>query len=86
MKVEDVMINGRICLKPNKWNELYEAMVKIYPERKRPLPLLLSAWHDTSDIEKRNRFCMHLEFAISAGVAEEVLKNTSNSDWYYAVK
>lgn len=83
MKVEDVMINGRICLKPMKWNELYEAMVKVYPERKRPLPLTLSAWHETSDIEKRNRFCMHLEFAISAGVASEVLKNTIESDWHH---
>lgn len=86
MKVEDVMVNDRVCLKPMKWNELYEAMIKVYPERKTPLPLILSAWHHTSDIEKRNRFCMHLEFAISAGVAEDILKNVTEDDWYYAKK
>ncbi len=86
MKVEDVMINDRVCLKPQKWQELYEAMIQVYPDRKRPAPLQLAAWNETNDAEKRNRFCMHLEFALSAGVADKVLEKTSENDWCYAKK
>lgn len=82
MKVEDIMIDDRICLKPNKWQELYVAVQDAYPERQFPKPLILSGWNFSSDIEKRNRFCMHLEFAITAGVADDILKSVKEQDWY----
>ena len=82
-KVEDIMINNRICLKPQKWELLYRAIKKAYPEREIVKPLILAAWHHSSDKEKRNRFCMHLEFAISGGVANSVLENAKEQDWHH---
>lgn len=80
--IEDIMINNRICLQPQNWELLYQAIKKAYPERVIVKPLILAAWHHTSDTEKRNRFCMHLEYDITAGVAEGILKNVAESDWY----
>lgn len=82
MKVEDIMIKDRICLKPMKWQALFEAIQKAYPEREIPKPLILSAWNFTSDMEKKIRFCMHLEFAILSGVADPILDSTTEDDWY----
>ena len=82
MKVEDIMTGNRVCLKPQQWNDLYEAMIKVFPERKRPEPLPASEWDQTLDWQKRIRFCMHLEFAISAGVAEDFLKHVKEEHWY----
>ena len=81
--VEDIMINNRICLKPQKWEILYQAIKQAYPEREFVKPLILAAWHDTTDTQKRNRFCMHLEFAMSAGVADLVLEKMTETDWYH---
>lgn len=83
MKVEEIMINNRICLKPMKWQELYDAVQKAYPDREFPKPLILAGWNFSSDTEKRNRFCMHLEFAISAGVANKILEQLNEEDWYH---
>ena len=83
MKVEEIMINNRICLKPMKWQELYDAVQKAYPDREFPEPLILAGWNFSSDTEKRNRFCMHLEFAISAGVANKILEQLNEEDWYH---
>lgn len=86
MKVEDFMINDRICLIPMKWNELYNAMIKVYPERKNTQPISETSWGSINNVQKRNLFCVHLQFAISAGVAEDILKNVREDDWHYAKK
>jgi hypothetical protein len=58
--------DGRICPQPLQWNELY----RMLPETKRvgsgrepAPPLILAAWWETSDIEKRERFKQHLCWA-----------------------
>ena len=83
MKVEDVMINDRVCLKPMKWQDLYQAIEKAYPERQFPKPLILAGWNFSSDSEKRIRFCMHLELAISADIANNILETVKEEDWHY---
>ena len=82
MKVEDIMTNNRVCLKPDKWQMLYNLIQDAYPERQFPKPLILAGWNFSSNTEKRNRFCMHLEFAISAGVANKVLNDIKEEEWY----
>jgi hypothetical protein len=82
-KVEDIMIDNRICLQPQKWELLYQAIIKAYPEREFPRPLILAGWNFSNDTEKRNRFCMHLEFAISAGIANSFLENMTKQDWHH---
>jgi hypothetical protein len=82
MKVEDIMIDNRVCLKPLKWQELYEAIQKAYPEREIPKPLTTEEWKLSGDMQKKIRFCMHLEFAITAGVADKILDEVTKDDWY----
>lgn len=82
MKVEDIMTNNRICLKPMKWQEFFELVQKEYPNQQLSKPLILGGWNFSNDVEKRNRFCLHLEFGIKAGVAQNFIKTVSEEDWY----
>jgi hypothetical protein len=63
--------HGRVSPQPQKWNELWELL----PDRRRqgagwepPLPLILAAWHDSSDAEKRERLRLHLRWARSTAL------------------
>jgi len=84
-----VQSEGRICLEPEKWHELW----KMLPDKKRvgsgwqpPLPLILAAWDNTtSGIEKILRFRQHIEYAAEKGildVVEQYLRSLSNDDWH----
>jgi hypothetical protein len=86
MKVEDVMINERICLMPMKWQEFYQAIQQAYPVREIPKPLILAGWNFTNDTHNRDRFFMHLEYAISAGVTNNILDQVTGDDWYCSIK
>jgi hypothetical protein len=57
---------GKVCPQPEKWNQLY----KMLPNRRQvgaswepSPPLILAAWHHTSDFEKRGRLALHLRWA-----------------------
>ena len=58
--------NNRVCPNPHEWNKLWEAL----PNRKRvdagwspPLPLILAAWWETTDEQKRQRLEQHIRWA-----------------------
>jgi hypothetical protein len=80
--------DGRVCPQPTVWNRLWELL----PNRRRagpgwepPLPLILAAWWEASDSDKRNRFHLHLRWASEQGAIEPVanLISTMNpKDWY----
>lgn len=80
--------NGWICPQPPRWSVLWEML----PNRKRvgsgwnpPLPLILAAWWEASDAQKRDRFLDHLRWADDYGIANEVLsylKSLSLEDWF----
>jgi len=68
-----VKSDGRVCPKPDKWNQLY----KLLPYKKRkgagwepPLPLILAAWHHTSDYQKRDRLEVHIQYATDKGALD----------------
>lgn len=78
----------RLVPVPQKWQELY----KLLPNRRRkasggfepPAPLILAAWHFTSDEEKRHRLQEHLQWAETHGVLDEVelfLRGLPESEW-----
>jgi hypothetical protein len=81
--------NGRVCPKPDKWNKLWELL----PDRKRvgagwnpPLPLILAAWRETSDDQKRERLSLHIHYAADHGALEKIetyLRGLSKDDWIY---
>ena len=80
--------DGRVCLLPDLWNQLW----KLLPNRRRqgggwepPLPLILGAWGHTSDSEKRKRFHLHLRWASEHGALDTVASLISNlkpKDWH----
>ena len=81
---------GRICPQPAQWGRLW----KLLPDRQHvdngwqpPLPLILGAWWQASDSEKRERFELHLRWADQHGSLEDVttyLKTLEPDDWHMA--
>lgn len=81
---------NRICPQPKFWNELYE----LFPDKRRtdsgwelPLPLILGAWTNSTDLEKMERFHMHVRYATQKNVLPEVMqliKSLRQQDWHYS--
>lgn len=79
---------GRVCPMPQQWTKLWEML----PNKERvgagwqpSLPLILAAWYDTSDREKRNRLLSHIKYASEQGVLnqiDEYLRSLSKDEWY----
>jgi hypothetical protein len=90
--LEDLMAeaskDGRVCPQPMVWNQLWELL----PNRRRvgvgwepSLPLILAAWWEASDNDKRNRFHYHLRWAFDHGALASVVDLMSNmkpEDWH----
>jgi hypothetical protein len=84
----EVCKERRVCPQPMVWNRLWELL----PDRRRvglgwepPLPLILAAWWEASDHEKRGRFHSHLRWASEHGAIEPVVNLISNmkpEDWH----
>lgn len=67
---------GWVCPQPQKWNEMWELL----PDKSRngpgwqpPLPLILAAWWETSNLDKMFRFDEHLQWAVDRGATEVIL-------------
>lgn len=81
--------DNRVCPKPQRWNELWNLL----PDRESvrngwnpPLPLILAAWYETTDVQKQERLATHIRFAAEKGVLERIevfIKSLSPEDWIY---
>ncbi|NQV32391.1 MAG: hypothetical protein HQ515_06835 [Phycisphaeraceae bacterium] len=81
--------NGRVCPKPPLWNDLW----KMLPNRIRegsgwhpPLPLILAAWYETSDMEKAERLELHIRYAYektAIAVVDNFLRNLDEESWVH---
>lgn len=50
-----------VCPKPDAWNRVYEALLKVWESSgqkipKPPIPLILGGWWASSDLQKHNRW------------------------------
>ena len=82
-------VSGRVCPVPGRWDELW----KMLPERQRrgagwepSLPLILSAWWDSSNLDKQLRLREHVQWANSHGCLPEVdafLRGLPESEWHH---
>jgi hypothetical protein len=79
----------RVCPKPDKWRDLWLML----PDRisqgsgwNPPSPLILAAWWETSDEQKRERLELHIRYASEKGVLDEVnkfLRSIKPNEWIY---
>jgi hypothetical protein len=78
----------RVCPQPRIWNEIWERL----PNRRRmgvgwepPAPLILAAWWETSDADKRDRFHSHLRWTAEHGAIGEIgdlIFKMQPQDWH----
>jgi hypothetical protein len=86
---ELIKINNRVCPNPQPWNELWNEL----KNKKRvgsgwhpPAPLILAAWHHTSDIEKANRLLEQVEWAEEQSQLDKVfeyLNGLLEQEWHH---
>ena len=82
-----IQSNKRVCPMPQRWNELYELL----PDTHRvgngyepSAPLILAAWHETSDKEKRARLLIHIDYAAKKGAIEKIdafIRKLPEQEW-----
>lgn len=81
--------DDRVCPKPQIWNELWELL----PNRNSqgagwnpPLPLILGAWHETTDEEKIARLALHIRHAYENGevsVLDKFIRSLNEDAWVH---
>jgi hypothetical protein len=83
-----VVAEGRICPQPHHWNRFWDKL----PNRKQhggswtpSPPLILAAWHHTSDADKQERLRDHILWAErfdALDMADQFLRSLDDLDWY----
>lgn len=79
--------NNRVCPMPDKWHRLWKLLVKDGDKSILSLPLILGAWYETSDEEKRIRLHEHLLYSEKVGMLDEAelfLHQLNETHWYHS--
>jgi hypothetical protein len=84
--LEYVRQHGRVCPKPILWNKLHMLLPTSAPPgvRRPGVPLILGAWHFTSEDDKRERLADHIRFAAATDCFDTIdafLRELSDGDW-----
>ena len=87
--IELCEVNSRICPKPQFWDKLW----KLLKNKKQvgmgwnpPLPLILAAWHNTTELQKKERLFEHIKWAEKQNQIEEIydyLVSLNENQWYH---
>ena len=76
-----------MCPVPKRWSDLYQLLPAARgSDPKCPVPLILDAWHHTSDREKQDRLELHIRWAAERGGLDEAyafLRQLSETDWHH---
>jgi hypothetical protein len=81
--------NNRVCPQPQLWNEMWNKLKdkkQISAGWEPPLPLILAAWHASSNGSKQLRFEQHLVWANSHGQLREIsdfLISLTEEQWFH---
>lgn len=83
--------NGRVCPMPKEWDQFWKMLpfkTQLDNGWEPPTPLILAAWDQTSDEQKRARFVIHINWARkgSPGLVEAArfLSNLSEEQWLHS--
>ncbi len=81
--------DNRACPLPSEWNDLWNLL----PNKTRigvgwnpPLPLILAAWYETSNLSIRQRFIEHIQYAAennSLDTVDNFLRKPKTEHWHY---
>jgi hypothetical protein len=94
MTVDEILeycrCENRVCPVPEYWNQLY----RLLPETRQggsgwepPLPLILAAWHHTTDSDKQERLKQHIRWAHDHGALSRIAKcltSLREEQWHHA--
>ena len=82
---EKYLINNRVCPQPMYWNDLYNIIVKMTGNKELEKPLILGAWHFTSDEEKQGRFELHMKLIEKENLTSAIdfLDSLGEDKWYH---
>lgn len=81
--------DGRVCPKPQLWNELWSKLAaknQMGAGWIPPAPLILAAWHFSSDDEKANRLAEQIQYAHLLGFLDEAdrfLRSLAEDSWVH---
>jgi len=79
----------RVCPQPLRWKELYEMLPDQQPRGggwQPSVPLILSGWLYSSNLDKMLRLKEHIEWAESHGCLAQVdafIRGLSKDEWHY---
>jgi hypothetical protein len=74
---------------PPQWNRLWRLLPHhsgVGTGWEPPMPLILTAWHESTEIEKRLRLTAHIEWANEWGALETIktfLYSLGESQWFH---
>jgi hypothetical protein len=81
--------NSRVCPQPQRWNELYQML----PDTRRKgagfepaLPLILAAWWEATNSQKKERLKDHIQWASEHGALSKVddfLRSLPEGEWHH---
>jgi len=83
--MDELLINNRICPKPQQWNKLWK-IIQSKTDEKISAPLILAAWWETTDEEKLGRFKYHLDTAENLNLLNDVqifLQTLNETNWHH---
>ncbi len=81
--------NKRVCPQPQQWHAMFELLVSTPDQTglsKPKPPLILAAWHETSDGMKRQRLKEQMHWSCKYDVIENVytfLTNLEEKEWFH---
>ena len=87
--LQEVRWHNRVCLRPERWKQLYELLPGKIQEPghwRPPPPVIGNAWFATSSIPKRLCFQEHILWAHKYGALETVMafyRGLPESDWLH---
>lgn len=84
VNIDELLINNRVCPNPQIWNKIWERILQ-ESEEEIAKPLILGAWHFTTDNEKKNRFLQHFQKAESLNITEIIMSllDIPETEWHH---
>lgn len=87
--MRETRLNNRVCLRPERWKQLYKMLPNKVQEPgnwRPPPPILGAAWNMTSSIPKRLCFQEHILWAHKHGALERVMafyRSLPETEWLH---